>query len=638
MTSDSRRLPQVLYIADSDESRALVRRLLASQYVVLEAANPLDGLELAGETMPGLILLDNNVSKMTSSEAATRLMKMLPGTPIVVVSGDTSEKARARALAAGAAGFIPKPIGADFENLVTEYLNGKTDELQNAERYLREYQLELAEKIEDQTRQLTNTIERNKYLLSQNQKMFAMLERRHKLLETAARVGQMVTSILDLNELLRHTVNIICSEFNFYYSGIFLVSEDRRWAHLRAGFALAGRKMLDANYKLPIDDKSMIGRSILNGQAQIALDVAGEESRFKNPFLPDTRSEMALPLIVNSVSVGAVTVQSNELNAFNEEDIASLQAMADQIAIAINNANLMKDLEAANAELLRTKTYEAIATATGEAIHWVGNKAAPIPGSVSRVREDVRYLLALAGKASAFDQASLTEAVQTVREEARAAGLDLESILAEMSAMPPNRLRALVSVESLLEDLDIAESSAKTILDIKEGLIGPARQRHDAPVSLREMIVHTVENMGLPREVVEMTWADDMPPAHVDERQVEQVFNNLIKNAWEALTHAGAPDPKIIVRGRRDGEFVLVSVRDNGPGIPKEIQEKIWVSFFTTKGGAGGTGLGLSAVMQIVNQHGGTIWLESETGHGAEFFVRLPAEKLYMPDEKSDQT
>lgn len=598
----------------------------------------MDGLELAGETMPGLILLDNNVSKMTSSEAATRLMKMLPGTPIVVVSGDTSEKARARALAAGAAGFIPKPIGADFENLVTEYLNGKTDELQNAERYLREYQLELAEKIEDQTRQLTNTIERNKYLLSQNQKMFAMLERRHKLLETAARVGQMVTSILDLNELLRHTVNIICSEFNFYYSGIFLVSEDRRWAHLRAGFALAGRKMLDANYKLPIDDKSMIGRSILNGQAQIALDVAGEESRFKNPFLPDTRSEMALPLIVNSVSVGAVTVQSNELNAFNEEDIASLQAMADQIAIAINNANLMKDLEAANAELLRTKTYEAIATATGEAIHWVGNKAAPIPGSVSRVREDVRYLLALAGKASAFDQASLTEAVQTVREEAQAAGLDLESILAEMSAMPPNRLRALVSVESLLEDLDIAESSAKTILDIKEGLIGPARQRHDAPVSLREMIVHTVENMGLPREVVEMTWADDMPPAHVDERQVEQVFNNLIKNAWEALTHAGAPDPKIIVRGRRDGEFVLVSVRDNGPGIPKEIQEKIWVSFFTTKGGAGGTGLGLSAVMQIVNQHGGTIWLESETGHGAEFFVRLPAEKLYMPDEKSDQT
>lgn len=640
MNFDPRKLPQVLYIADSDESRSLVRRLLAYHYVVLEAANPLDGLGLASETMPNLILLDNNLSHMTSSEAATRLRKMLPGTPIVVISGDTKPGARERALAAGAVGFIPKPIDDDFEDLVTAYLHGKVDELEDAEGYLREYQQELATKIEDQTRQLTNTVERNKYLLSQNQKMFAMLERRHKLLETAARVGQMVTSILDLTDLLRHTVNIICSEFNFYYSGIFLISDDRKWAVLRAGYALAGRKMLDANHKLSIDEKSMIGRSILTQQAQIALDVAGEPSHFKNPYLPDTRSEMALPLIVNSTSVGAVTVQSNELNAFNEEDITSLQAMADQIAIAINNANLMKDLESANAELLRTKTFEAIATATGEAIHWVGNKAAPIPGSVRRVREDIQYLLALAAQVRApeLENAALAAAVQTVRDEAQASGLDLEKILAEMSVMKPNRLQALVSVESLIEDLDIAENSAKTILDIKEGLIGPARQRSDAPVSLSEMITNTVEVMGLPHGTVEMTWAEDMPPAHVDARQVEQVFNNLIKNAWEALMNAKIPQPRIYVEGRRDDtEFVLVSVRDNGPGIPKEIQEKIWVSFFTTKGGSGGTGLGLSAVMQIVNQHGGRIWLESEAGKGATFFVRLPAEKLYMPDENTSR-
>lgn len=629
MNSDPRKLPQVLYIADSEESRSLVRRLLAYHYIVLEAANPLDGLGLAGETTPNLVLLDNNLSHMTSSEAATRLRKMLPGTPIVVISGDTKPGARERALAAGAVGFIPKPIDDDFEDLVTAYLHGKVDELEDAEGYLREYQQELATKIEDQTRQLTNTVERNKYLLSQNQKMFAMLERRHKLLETAARVGQMVTSILDLTDLLRHTVNIICSEFNFYYSGIFLISDDRKSAVLRAGYALAGRKMLEANYKLSIDEKSMIGRSILTQQAQIALDVAGEPSRFKNPYLPDTRSEMALPLIVNSTSVGAVTVQSNELNAFTEEDIASLQAMADQLAIAINNANLMKDLESANAELLRTKTFEAIATATGEAIHWVGNKAAPIPGSVRRVREDIQYLLALVArvKDSELDNASLAAAVQTVREEARTSGMDLEKILAEMSAMKPNRLQALVSVESLIEDLDIAENSAKTILDIKEGLIGPARQRNDGPASLSEMITNTVENMGLPHGTVEMTWAENMPPAHVDARQVEQVFNNLIKNAWEALTNAKVPEPKIYINGRDDNGFVLVSVRDNGPGIPKEIQEKIWVSFFTTKGGSGGTGLGLSAVMQIVNQHGGRIWLESEAGNGATFFVRLPAVK-----------
>jgi signal transduction histidine kinase len=324
-----------------------------------------------------------------------------------------------------------------------------------------------------------------------------------------------------------------------------------------------------------------------------------------------------------------LTVQSDQLNAFTEEDITSLQAMADQIAIAINNAQLMFKLEAATAEIVRTKTFEAIATATGEAIHWVGNKAAPIPGSVKRVREDLLYILALAAQLNESDakNESLAAAVETIKEEAEAKGIDLNQVLAEMSAMKKNRLQALVSVESLMEDLDIAENSAVTILSIKEGLIGPARQRNDSVVSLSEMITDTVANMGLPDGVVELDWAENMPNAFVDARQVEQVFNNLIKNSWEAMSQISAP--KIFVKGRRDvnPNFVLVTIKDTGPGIPKELQEKIWVSFFTTKGGSGGTGLGLSSVMQIVNQHGGSISLESEVGKGAMFSVRLPVEK-----------
>jgi signal transduction histidine kinase len=623
----SRKLLQVLYIEDSDETRSLVRRLLSPQYVVLEAADPLDGLQLAEETNPNLILVDHSLPHMTGSEAATRLHKMLPDTPIVIVSADLSDGARERALAAGAVGFITKPIDADFVEQVDAYLNGKVEILENAEKYLQAYQQELVERLEGNIRQLSNTVEKNKHLLQQNERMFSMLERRHKLLETAARVGQMVTSILDLDELLKHTVNIICSEFSFYYSGIFLVSEDGRWAVLRAGYAAPGRRMMTENYRLHVDEKSMIGSSILKQQAQIASDVAGEESRFKNSFLPNTRSEMALPLVVQTNALGALTVQSDQLNAFTEEDIASLQAMADQIAIAINNAQLMFKLEAATTELVRTKTFEAIATATGEAIHWVGNKAAPIPGSVKRVREDLMYILALAAQFTPGDSESLRAAVETIKEEAKTKGIDLNKALAEMSSMKKNRLQTLVSVESLLEDLDIAENSAVTILSIKEGLIGPARQRNDTAVSLSEMIINTVSNMGLPDDVVELEWADDMPNAFVDARQVEQVFNNLIKNSWEAMSQTFLP--KIYVKGERDANpnFVLVTVKDTGPGIPKEMQEKIWVSFFTTKGGSGGTGLGLSSVMQIVNQHGGSISLESEAGKGATFSVRLPAEK-----------
>jgi signal transduction histidine kinase len=626
---DPRKLPQLLYIEDSDESRALVRRLLSHKFVVLEAADPLDGLQLAEETGPNLILLDQNLPHMSGSEVATRLHKMLPDAPIVIVSADTSTGARERALAAGAVGFISKPIDDTFESLVEEYMNGRVEKLVDAEHHMQVYQQQLVERLEDNIRQLSSSAEKNRHLLQQNQRMFSMLERRHKLLETAARVGQVVTFILDLDELLKRTVDIICSEFSLYYSGVFLVSEDGEWAVLRAGYAAAGRKMIAENYRLPVNDRSMLGKAILTQQARIVSDFAGEDAQINHPYLPNTRSEVVLPLAVEARALGALTVQSDQPDGFTEEDITSLQTMADQIAIAINNAGSMKKLEAAGEELLRTKTFEAIATATGEAIHWVGNKAAPIPGSVGRLREDVVYLLALAARrdAEALENESLSAAVRTVREEAKAKGIALDAVLKELSAMKPNQAQALVSVESMFEDLDIVENSAVTILGIKEGLIGPARQRNDTAVSLNEMITNTVANMGLPADVVELEWAANMPNAQVDGPQIEQVFNNLIKNAWEALSET--PSPRIVVKGRRDEDpnYVLVTITDNGPGIPKDIQEKIWVSFFTTKAGAGGTGLGLSSVMQIVNQHGGRIALESEAGRGAMFSVRLPAEK-----------
>ena len=124
---DPRKLPQILYIEDSDEARSLVRRLLARKYVVLEAADPLNGLQLAEETHPNLILLDDDLPHMTGNEAATRLRKMLPDTPIVIVSASVSNGTRERALAAGAVGFIPKPIDDTFEEQVDAYLGGKVD-------------------------------------------------------------------------------------------------------------------------------------------------------------------------------------------------------------------------------------------------------------------------------------------------------------------------------------------------------------------------------------------------------------------------------------------------------------------------------------------------------------------------------
>ncbi len=163
-------------------------------------------------------------------------------------------------------------------------------------------------------------------------------ERQAKLLAATVRVANNIASILDPQELLQRTVDIICDEFDFYYAGVFLLDEAGEYAVLRAGRGAAGDAMLAEKHQLKVGGNSMIGASVGMRQARIALDVGEEAIFFSNPHLPNTRSEMALPLIVHDDVLGAVTVQSVEEAAFSDEDISTLQGMADQLAIAIDNA------------------------------------------------------------------------------------------------------------------------------------------------------------------------------------------------------------------------------------------------------------------------------------------------------------
>ena len=303
---------------------------------------------------------------------------------------------------------------------------------------------------------------RNAKLYSENAALLAQTERRSRLLAAASEVGKGVTSILDLDELLHKTVDIICEAYGFYYAGVFLLDAAAEWAVLRAGHGDAGAAMVADGHKLRIGGLSMIGASIAERKARIALDVGEEAVFFKNPHLPETRSEMALPLVAgesNSIRViGAVTVQSKEEAAFSDEDISSLQAMADQLAVALDNAQLLRELEVAHAELVRTKTFEAIATATTEAIHWIGNKALPITVSVRRLREDLE---------------------------------DLNVADADM-------------LESMREDLMLIEGSAQLIVQVQEHLIGPAREYAPAPAMIDDVVRDTASEMGIAPDVISL--------------------------------------------------------------------------------------------------------------------------------------
>jgi PAS domain S-box-containing protein len=177
-------------------------------------------------------------------------------------------------------------------------------------------------------------------------------EARHRSnsLQTAAEVSQAANSILDVNDLIHTSVNLIRDEYDFYYVGMFLVDERREWAVLQTGTGEAGKVQLAKGHKLKIGGASMIGWCIEHRQARIALDVGVEAVRFNNPHLPETRSEMALPLISRDEVIGALTVQSTRPAAFTAEDVTLLQTMADQLANAIANARLFESAAAARSE------------------------------------------------------------------------------------------------------------------------------------------------------------------------------------------------------------------------------------------------------------------------------------------------
>jgi GAF domain-containing protein len=190
------------------------------------------------------------------------------------------------------------------------------------------------------------------------------LEQQSSQLQATVEIARAGSTILEPDELMAKVVNQIQDGFSpmgVYYVGLFLVSEDgqdaagadtgQQFAMLRAATGEAGKLLLEIGHKLPLDETSMIGWCITHEQARIALDVSEEPVRFSNPILEPTRSEIALPLSSRGRILGALSVQSSREQAFDEADIAVLQAMADHVAAAVDNAHLFRRTEVALQEM-----------------------------------------------------------------------------------------------------------------------------------------------------------------------------------------------------------------------------------------------------------------------------------------------
>ncbi|GAB1420458.1 hypothetical protein MASR2M15_05560 [Anaerolineales bacterium] len=218
-------------------------------------------------------------------------------------------------------------------------------------------------------------------------RLFVQTERRAQQLELSAIVGQTIGQILDLQELLNQVVDLIKDYFGYDHVQIFLNHSNNLYTNLRASTGEAGQRLLAKKHQIEIGSQSVIGQTIQTGQVSLAIDTMDSTFIHKpNEELPLTRSEMGIPIVIKDRVVGALDVQSNEPNAFGEEDIRALNLLATQVAIAIENANLYQQTETRASEmafLFDITTSAAIAETSQDALQTL----------VSRIREEFRTIM-----------------------------------------------------------------------------------------------------------------------------------------------------------------------------------------------------------------------------------------------------
>lgn len=191
----------------------------------------------------------------------------------------------------------------------------------------------------------------NRELISLKASLEKRVEQRTQDLMLAAQVARTVSETTDLYELLYHSVELIRDRYNLHYTQIYLIDANTGTLVLKAGTGSVGAELLRRGHKLLLDARSINGKAAAEKRTVIVPDTSQNPSFLPNPLLPDTRSEMAIPLIVNGSVVGVLDLQSERVGSLNETNLPAFEALAGQLAVAVQNAYLYTEVQEAHSEL-----------------------------------------------------------------------------------------------------------------------------------------------------------------------------------------------------------------------------------------------------------------------------------------------
>ncbi len=411
-------------------------------------------------------------------------------------------------------------------------------------------------------------------------------------LQAVAEVGTATATILEPGELLQQVVDLTKERFGLYHAHVYLVDEFGSTLVLSAGAGEVGRNMTAEGWSISVDDPdSLVARAAQTRRGQMIADVRREANYLPNPSLPNTLSELAVPLIIADRLLGIFDVQSDTANRFTEEDLRTYRTLSAQITVALQNAKLY-------AEQL---------------------------SAVERLRE-------LDNMKTAF-MANMSHELRT----------PLNSILGFTQVIIEGLDGPITDL--MVSDLELIEKNGKHLLNLINEILDMAKieagrlSLNPEPLNLFELLEDVVVTTGpLVRDKGLYLNLDADPMGDwvvmADHVRMRQILINIVGNAIKFTDKGGitVEIDKLVSSSVTEDDRVQVRIRDTGIGIPRAKLEDVFEAFTqvdsSTTRKAGGTGLGLPISRRLIELHGGRLWAESEgPGKGSTFSLELPVGK-----------
>lgn len=398
-------------------------------------------------------------------------------------------------------------------------------------------------------------------------------------LTVAGDVSRQITTELDRTMLLSNVAELTANAFKFYHVSIFLYSQEDNLLRLSQGTGEIGKKMVESGKQFRLEDQGLVPQAARTRKAQVANDVLQDPNHLKNPLLPETRSELAVPMLYRGQLIGVLDLQAQAANRFRDDDVRILTTLAEQIAIAVQNAQLFETVQEA---LIQAERANSVKSA------FLASMSHELRTPLNSVINFTKFVAkGTVGPVNEEQVQMLNEVIDSAKHL-----LALINDVLDMSKIESGTLNLFVEDNV---DLNALINSAITT---GKSLIG------DKPIKLEADV------------------EPSLPLIRGDRQRILQILLNIVSNACK-FTDEGS----IKISARQQGDSIEINVQDTGPGIAPDDQADVFEPFKQTDTGlrqGGGTGLGMPISKNLAEAHGGRMWLESTPGKGATFFVVLP--------------